>query len=381
MPSSPDDPAATSSLDICGRTGTASRFAGVNLTMVASLISRCFKPVAQETVGHLDSPLDGQIVAGVLRVAGWIAGPGRPGGALELMVDDRPIRDAIHRLPRPDVEAAFKNGRRPGRSTGFAASVETSQFPDGFHRLSCAVRRRGRKTIIGTRTFQTRNTCARVRMARQYLRGSGIEIGALHDPLGLTEGCRVTYVDRMNTEDLRREYRELANRPLAEVGVVDDGEKLAKFADSSQDFVIANHFIEHAQDPIGTIKRHLDVLAPGGILFMAVPDKRETFDQKRPVTPLEHFFKDHFEGPQWSYMDHVREWVSLVAGATGDAFDAKVKQIVDTRYSIHFHVWTQNELLEFLVAIRRRLNLPFDIVEVTRNGHESIVILKKWTSP
>ena len=150
------------------------------------------------------------------------------------------------------------------------------------------------------------------------------------------------------------------------------------FGASSHDFIIANHFLEHTQDPIGTIKRHLEVLRPGGIIYMAVPDKRETFDHKRPVTTLEHLYRDHDEGPAWSYMDHVREWVGLVGDLNGEAFHREVREVVDKQYSIHYHVWTQNELLEFLVDIRRRLALPFDIVSVLLNGYESIVILKKW---
>ena len=38
--------------------------------------------------------------------------------------------------------------------------------------------------------------------------------------------------------------------PFVPVGCIDDGERLGKIADASQDFVIANHFLEHCQDPI-----------------------------------------------------------------------------------------------------------------------------------
>ena len=64
----------------------------------------------------------------------------------------------------------------------------------------------------------------------------------------------VRYVDRMWTDELRREYPELANWDLTQVDVVDDGEKLATIADESQDFIVANHFLEHTEDPVGTIE-------------------------------------------------------------------------------------------------------------------------------
>ena len=71
--------------------------------------------------------------------------------------------------------------------------------------------------------------------------------------------------------------------------MIDDGETLATVPDSPRDFVIANHFIEHTEDPIAhAAATTLRVLRPGGVLYMAVPDKRFTFDVDRPVTPLEH---------------------------------------------------------------------------------------------
>ena len=113
------------------------------------------------------------------------------------------------------------------------------------------------------------------------------------------------------TPDLRREYPELADWDLTEVDIVDDGEKLAKIPAESQDFIIANHFLEHTEDPIGTIETHLGKLKPGGVLFYAVPDKRFTFDFRRPVTPIEHMVADFEEGPERSRAEHYREWCRL----------------------------------------------------------------------
>jgi predicted SAM-dependent methyltransferase len=345
--------------------------------LVARLVTNGVKEISKEIIGHLDSPTDNQILTGIIQVAGWIVDPTGPGAVVELTVKDRTLYNPVESAPRADVEAAFPTNSDQRAVTGFVALLDTSQFPDGSHRLSCVVRKFGDKTVVFTRTFRTRN-CPRSTLASRYLRGSGIEIGALHNPMGVPAGCKVSYVDRMNVHDLRQQYPELIDKPLVDVDVIDDGEKLLTFGASSQDFIIANHFLEHTQDPIGTIKRHLEVLRPGGIVCMAVPDKRETFDYKRPVTPLEHLYRDHHEGPTWSYMDHVREWVGLVGDLSGEALHKEVREVVDKQYSIHYHVWTQNELLEFLVDIRRRLFLPFDVVAISLNGYESIVILKKW---
>ena len=97
-------------------------------------------------------------------------------------------------------------------------------------------------------------------LADTFLAGEGIEIGGLHIPLRVPRSVRLRYVDRMPAAELRRQYPELANEKLVPIHIIDDGERLATFEDDSQDFIIANHFIEHTQDPIGTIKRFLQVL-------------------------------------------------------------------------------------------------------------------------
>ena len=123
-------------------------------------------------------------------------------------------------------------------------------------------------------------------VADHYLKGKGIEIGALHNPLNVPDTIRVQYVDRMSVADLKKHYPELSDLPLVEVDILDDGEELTRIPSASQDFVIANHFIEHCQNPIKTIQSMLRVLKPTGILYLGIPDKRYTFDVHRPLTTI-----------------------------------------------------------------------------------------------
>jgi predicted SAM-dependent methyltransferase len=216
----------------------------------------------------------------------------------------------------------------------------------------------------------------RVAIAAMFLRGSGLEIGALHIPLKLPPGVTVKYVDRMTTADLRKHYPELAELPLVETDIVDNGETLATFADASQDFVVANHFLEHCQNPFLTIQNLFRVVRAGGILFMAVPDKRWSFDHDRPCTTVEHLLRDYNEGPEWSKRSHFEEWTRLVNKRTDEKIVAEETQhLINIDYSIHFHVWGSAELLEFLAALRRFVT--FELELFIRNGPESIFILRK----
>jgi SAM-dependent methyltransferase len=213
-------------------------------------------------------------------------------------------------------------------------------------------------------------------VAATYLRGEGIEIGALHQPLRVPASTRVKYVDRMTAADLRRQYEELAGFTLVETDIIDDGERLTTIGNETQDFVIANHFIEHCQNPILTFQNLLRVMRPGGVLYLAVPDKRFTFDIDRPCTTVEHLMRDFTEGPEWSRRQHFEEWTRLVNKNTDEAqITAEVTHLMDIDYSIHFHVWTANELLELVTTVCRIV--PFELELFLRSGFETLLILRK----
>jgi SAM-dependent methyltransferase len=216
----------------------------------------------------------------------------------------------------------------------------------------------------------------RVDVARAYLRGRGLEIGALHRPLRLPAAARVTYVDRLSEDELRRQYPELADHTLVPVGVIDEAESLSSVPGGSQDFVVANHILEHCQDPIGTLKTFVRVLRPGGVLYLTVPDKRFTFDRDRPVTPLAHLLRDHEDGPEWSRRGHFEEFVRLALGVTdADAAERQVEELLAADYSIHYHVWTQCEFAELLAATAAEIG--FEIELFLKRKYEVIAVLRK----
>ena len=219
-------------------------------------------------------------------------------------------------------------------------------------------------------------TIDRHAVAATYLMGDGIEIGALHNPLKVSEKARVRYLDRMPVDDLRRQYPELAKENLVDVDIVDDGEHLTTVADESQDFVIANHFVEHSQNPLLAIANMFRVLKVDGVLYIALPDKRYSFDVGRPVTSLDHLKRDFEEGPEWSRKGHFEEWAWLVSKLENPEEREKlVNKLMAMDYSIHFHVWSQKEMIE-LVQYLQTIH-PFEIELMLNSGKEHIFILRK----
>lgn len=216
----------------------------------------------------------------------------------------------------------------------------------------------------------------RNRYARRHLRGEGLEIGALHQPQTLPPGVSVRYLDRLDTAGLREEYPELADLPLVEVDIVEDGEDPVSIADESIDFLIASHVIEHCEDPVFTIRNWLRILRPGGTIFLVVPDRRRTFDRGRPPTTTEHLLRDHHEGPTVSRGDHYREWVAMFPEPGTDPAD-QAADLEEQGYRVHFHVWSPDEFRDSLVTIAATEGLPLDVIDLGRNYREFILVLRK----
>lgn len=219
-----------------------------------------------------------------------------------------------------------------------------------------------------------------MKLASRYVRGQGIEVGALHRPLKLPSHVRVRYVDRLTTIELRRHYPELKSESVVPVDIVEDGEALSSISDGSLDFVVANHMIEHCENPIGALSNWLRVVRAGGVTYVAVPDKRFTFDHSRPITSIEHVLRDWREGPEWSRLDHYEEYARLVDGTDPTAARRRAHELTRERRSIHFHVWDTKAFREFLAVCRLEIAVPFEVRELVRNGNETIVILERCNS-
>jgi SAM-dependent methyltransferase len=216
-------------------------------------------------------------------------------------------------------------------------------------------------------------------VADVFLAGTGIEVGALQDPLPVEEGVTVKYVDRFSKAQLYEQYPELRGAPLVEVDIVDNGEVLASLPAQSQDFVIANHFLEHTQDPIATLKNFRRVVKPGGWMYIAVPDQTSTFDRDRTPTSLDHIIADHREGPRISRHQHFVEWVTKCEPHFGRVYqgheiDMRVKELEDKDYSIHFHCWAPDGFKDLLSYCADEVG--FRIAFFARCPGEVVVVLK-----
>lgn len=225
----------------------------------------------------------------------------------------------------------------------------------------------------------------RYTIACNYLQGEGIEIGAMNYPVPMKKGVKVKYYDRISREESHKIFPDINIKDLVKVDILGDGEKLDNIDSLSYDFVIANHFIEHCQNPILTLQNMMRVLRPGGYIYMAIPDKRYTLDIHRSITPLQHFIKDYEEGPEWSEDDHYHEFVKYTyhgKGKTDAEINEFIKQLKARNFSIHYHVWDHEAMLDMFRMIKNKFNFKYEIVfsmaALKKDEFESIFVLKKY---
>ncbi|MEK9968943.1 MAG: methyltransferase domain-containing protein [Ferrovibrio sp.] len=212
-------------------------------------------------------------------------------------------------------------------------------------------------------------------VARRYLAGSGIEIGALGTPLDLPPNARAAYVDRMSLEDLYKEFPEMAQRKLQGPDIIDNGETLEKIPDGSLDFIVANHFLEHCENLLGTLRIHTAKLRKGGRMFYAIPNRDFTFDRHRPTTPFEHLVQDDQEGPEKARAAHYLEWATLVNGKQGEEAQQHAEKLQREHYSIHYHAWDAAAWFNTLARGTEYNKFPGFVAHFELNLHEIICVL------
>jgi SAM-dependent methyltransferase len=128
---------------------------------------------------------------------------------------------------------------------------------------------------------------------------TGLEIGALCSPVVPASCVGISYVDHLNTEGLRKKYAtdpHVDVEKIVPVRYVWNGGPLVDIVGAEQfDYVIASHVLEHAPDLIGWLQYISQILKPGGVLALAVPDMRYTFDCRRNLTTMADLLQAYFE--------------------------------------------------------------------------------------
>jgi SAM-dependent methyltransferase len=193
--------------------------------------------------------------------------------------------------------------------------------------------------------------------AHMLLNGKkGIEIGgSAHNPFNIP-GCKnVSYTRSNDTPFANDEMRLIESRlPIDYIAWM----HRLPLVDNSVDFVLNSHVIEHAYDPIATLKEWYRVIKPGGLIFCIVPHKDRTFDKDREVTTLDELWQRH------QYSDN---------GMPG--FKPNGEREVSYNPEHHYSVWRTKDFIDLVESMGMTVDFVLDIDDKVGNGFT--VVIKK----
>lgn len=128
----------------------------------------------------------------------------------------------------------------------------------------------------------------------------GLEIGPLDRPIvSRRNGVQVFYLDINSTEELRARFAGdggVSEADICEIDYPTHGRPLGEVVDRRFDYILASHVFEHIPDPIRWLQELSTVLNPGGVVAMAIPDRRFTFDAIRPPTSIGEILDAYYSG-------------------------------------------------------------------------------------
>lgn len=158
--------------------------------------------------------------------------------------------------------------------------------------------------------------------------GFGLEIGPGYNPLlAKRDGYRVETLDYTDAEGLRTKYRNAAVdlSRIEDVTYVSDGRPMVDIIGqrARYDFIIASHVIEHVPNLVGFLNDCDALLADGGVLVLAVPDKRHCFDVLQAISTagdvLQAFHEGRTRHPPGAVFDEIA-YGALRGGKPGWGF-------------------------------------------------------------
>lgn len=135
-----------------------------------------------------------------------------------------------------------------------------------------------------------------------------IEVAPYFNPaLPKAHGYNTLILDVFDTDQLRENALQDANIPndrideIEEVDVVGDASRMADAIELKDvlgrvQHIVSSHNFEHLPDPVSFLQSCSKVLSPGGIVSMAIPDFRYTFDHFRMPTRLSDWLSAYHRG-------------------------------------------------------------------------------------
>jgi len=349
-------------------------------------------------LGCVDEPAASDVPANehsVCRFRGWAASTKGRAMTVAARVGDGPTVEVPATDPRPDViDALGSSYGLTDPHCGFSIDLDLPALAGDQEVVPVAIELRDGEFVARSPLFRVLRSGhvgaseAKQVVAAKYLRGEGVEFGALHLPLVVDRDQSVVrYADRLTRQEAEAQFpelREVFNADVVEPDILIDLDRsdLAELRSHGFDFFIANDVIEHLANPVRFLKNVHDVMKPGALLFLSVPDRDYTFDHNRELTSNEHLWSEFERNVTTVDAAHLRDFIqhTETTGVPRNPWRRRQLYRYHRQRSIHVHVWNQASFDDFLTRTCERLRLSFEIlerVESRETGFSMVYVLER----
>ena len=214
------------------------------------------------------------------------------------------------------------------------------------------------------------------------LTGSGLEIGAFHQPATIPAHCTIEYCDAHSKEDVIQYFSELDINALVDVNYICDLDKqgLSLFEAERFDFVILNHVIEHVANTIKVVAELFRITKRDGYVIISAPDKHFMFDRKRALTSFAHLKEEYDNQVTFvtdeHYLDFLRGVHPEVFNLSAEEIQERVNNVRNRRE--HAHVWDSQTFSDFMQKTLELLELNATCEFVTFGETNQMEYFSVW---
>jgi len=188
-------------------------------------------------------------------------------------------------------------------------------------------------------------------------RSSGLEFGPHNQPMVFKTEGKIKYADYLTREQhLKNPVPESENIPETDF-LLGPG-SYRDYVLGTFDYVIANHVLEHAPNMVQFLRTLSEMTNPDGIIFLAIPDKKYTFDKYRQNTTLAHVLADFYSDQKVASPEHMLELAIFYdmefVGKPMIANDRLTKENMEAayrkqhHYGAHCHVFQSETIIPTL---------------------------------
>lgn len=222
----------------------------------------------------------------------------------------------------------------------------------------------------------------RKKLSYKYIQWNGIEIWWLDNPTPINHlTTKVKYVDYIDEDILLKNSQiELGTARVKKIDYICKADNLNKILSDSQDFVIANHLFEHLENPIKALLERYRVIKKWWTIFMAIPDKRKTFDENRKRTTLEHIISDYKNPSEDRDREHYLDYAGIKFSDPSQ-IEKEAKRLKSMDFKIHYHVFVEEDITNIINRCNKNTHTEFNMIHIkhtTKNpaDNEFIFILE-----